>query len=288
MSFKNYNITKEYKQIYFYLKENHFSENYIKNLRKQSGFIKINNKNSNMNMPLKIGDVLSIKSSPNVKTDIQICNIPLNIVYEDIDYLLVYKESGIACMPTKSHYTNNLAGAICNYMFNKDKEFSLRILNRLDKDTAGIIIIAKNSIAQKDIQQIDKTYTAICQGKIDKYLIINKKIETLTINGINNIKRIISENVKDATTEIYPIKYNQNMSLIELKLQHGRTHQIRVHLSSINHPLVGDSLYGEPSSLINHTALICNKISFYHPYKKEYLTFNIPYPNDFKYLSDLI
>lgn len=290
MSLKKYTIEENYKSIYYFLKNQKFSENFITNLRKNMGFIKVNGEVTNIRKALKYGDILEIEDSPNKKTSIMHCILQLDIVYEDKDYLLVYKESNLSCMPTKAHYDLNLAGAICYYMKDKSTNFVLRMVNRLDKDTAGIIIVAKNSIAQKDIGNINKTYTAICNGIIDKKIIINKKIETISVNGINQIKRIISNTGKDAKTYVSPIYYSkkENLSLVEVNIEHGRTHQIRVHLASIGHPLLGDSIYGNNSPLINHTALICNKLSFFHPYKKKYLYFSIPYPKDFQNVINII
>ena len=288
MSFRKYKIEKDYKNVYYFLKEKGFSENYIKNLRKEFGYIKVNNVSNIIRTPLHINDILEIEASPNNKTTIMRCIIPLNIVYEDEYYLLVNKESGISCMPNKSHYSYNLAGAICAYMQNKDKNFTLRIINRLDKDTAGIIIIAKDSISQQEIKDVNKIYTAICHGKINKTILIDKNIETEIENNMGNkiniIKRKISKNGKKAVTKVIPLKCNVKSSLIELEVIHGRTQQIRVHLSSINHALIGDEIYGTKSELINHTALICNQVSFYHPYLHEHLNFSIPYPNDFNNL----
>lgn len=290
MALKKYVIKSKFKSVYYFLKNQNFSENYISNLRKKMGYIKVNGEITNMRHPLNYNDILEIEDSPNNKSTIMHCILPLNIVYEDRDYLLVYKESGIPCMPTKTHYNYNLAGAICYYMKDKSPNFVLRIINRLDKDTAGIIIVAKNSIAQKDIKNINKTYAAVCKGIIDKPIIIDKKIETISNNGINQIKRIISNIGKDAKTFVKPICSNKNinMSLIELELEHGRTHQIRIHLSSINHPLIGDEIYGEKSNYINHTALVCNKLTFFHPYKNKIIKIDIPYPNDFSNLINII
>lgn len=180
MKYREYKIDKEYKNIYYFLKDNAFSENYIKNLRKVYGYIRVNSKIVNIKQSLSIDDILEIAVSPNNKTTIMHCVLPLDIVYEDTYYLLVYKKSGLSCMPNKSHYSENLAGAICNYMKDKDENFTLRIINRLDKDTAGIIIVAKDSISQKDIKDINKTYHAVCKGKIDKSMMIDKKIKLLT------------------------------------------------------------------------------------------------------------
>lgn len=275
-------LSKDYTSIYFFLKEKGFSENFIKNLRKKEGFLRINNKTAYMNNSLKKGDVLSIVGNPNTKTSIMHCIIPLDIVYEDDYYLLINKPSGLSSMPNKSHYTSNIAGAICHYL--KDDEFTLRIVNRLDKDTAGLLLIAKDSIALNMLKNFEKVYHAVCSGIVNEDLIIDKPILTITENGINQNKRIISNLGKNATTFVHPIKSYSNFSLIELKLIYGRTHQIRVHLSSIGHPLLGDCLYGSPSNLIDHTALLCKKISFYHPFLNQVMTFEIDYPKDFKAL----
>lgn len=290
-----YKIDKNYQNIYYFLKDNGFSENYITNLRKVMGNIKVNEENVTIRHPLKIGDELSINSNPNTKTTIMHCIIPLDIVYEDNYYILINKPSGLPCMPSRSHYSCNLAGAICYYMESKDLNFTLRIVNRLDKDTAGIIIVAKDSISQKEMKDINKTYYAICEGIIDKDLIIDKKIKTITNGTINVHKREESNDGKEAITYVHPIKSfvlikdnkEKTVTLIKLNLSHGRTHQIRVHLSSIGHPLLGDEIYGEKSIYIKQTALICKEVSFYHPFLNKVLSFSIPYPNDFKDLISL-
>ncbi len=279
-----FKLKKDYKNVYFYLKENGFAENYIRNLRKNMGYIKINNTPSTTNSPLFKGDILSINGNPNKKTAIMHCILAIDIVYEDEYYLLINKPSGLPSMPSKSHYTKNLSGAICYYMSKKDDNFTLRMINRLDKDTAGLILIAKDSIAQKELSYIHKKYSAICKGKIDQNLTIDHSIQTINENGINKLSREINELGKPATTFVKPIAYNNEASLLEIELIHGRTHQIRLHLSSIGHPLIGDAIYGEKSSLIDHTALICNQFEFYHPFLNKLLTFKIDYEEDFKKL----
>lgn len=281
MAYKKYIIEKQYKSVYFFLKSNGFSENFITNLRKKEGYIKVNDNIVNIRKPLSQGDELCIEDSPNTKTSIMHCILPLNIVYEDEYYLIVNKPSGLDCMPNKSHYSSNLAGAIC-YYFNDKENFVLRIINRLDKDTAGLILVAKSSIAQKDVKDIKKTYYAVCKGKIDKDIVIDKKIETIVNGGINEKRRIVSEQGKEAKTFVHPIKIGENYSLLALSLIHGRTHQIRLHLSSISHPLVGDELYGEKDEEVNHTLLICKEFSFFHPYLNKTLNFEIDFPEDFK------
>lgn len=281
MKFQEYKIECDCKNIYYFLKDMGFAENFICNLRKEWGNLVVNDQIVNIRQPLRKGDILKINNNPNQKTTIMHCRIPLNVVYEDDYYLLINKPSGLPCMPSRSHYTSNLAGAICNYM-KKEDGFVLRIINRLDKDTAGIIIVAKDSISQNKIKDIEKRYVAICEGEILKPLSINSPIKTINNNGVNEHKRIVSPDGKPATTFITPIASENKHSLLSIKLLHGRTHQIRVHLSSIGTPLLGDELYGKKSTLLNHTALICKEISFYHPYLQKTLSFQIDYPQDFE------
>lgn len=288
MRMQEFFIEKPYKSIYLFLKEHGFSENYIKNLRKVEGFLRVNNEAVFINHPLKTGDLLEINSSPNTKSGIMHCILPIDIVFEDDYYLIVNKPSGLSTMPNRSHYTKNLAGAICEFMDKKDPNFVLRIVNRLDKDTSGLIIVAKDSVAQKELKDVQKVYHAICHGKINTSLTIDKPIATvLNQDGYNQHRRVISDNGKEAITYVTPLKFieNLNATLVECRLVHGRTHQIRVHLSSIGHALIGDSIYGnEITPLLSHTALVCKEISFVHPFTKQQINLQVDYEEDFKRL----
>lgn len=284
MKYQTFIVNKQYSNIYYFLKDSGFSENFISNLRKTWGNFVLNNEIVDIRQGLNVGDELKINSNPNTKTNIMQCILPLDIVYEDEYYLLINKPSGLPCMPSRSYYSYNLSGAVCNYMNNKEENFVLRIINRLDKDTAGIIIIAKDSISQNKIKEIEKEYHAVCKGQIIDSFVIDKPIKTICENSRNEHKRVISSDGKQAKTYISPINFNKDYSLITLRLEHGRTHQIRVHLSSCGFPLIGDYLYGEKTDLIDHTALICKKLSFFHPYLEKKLSFEIDYPNDFKEL----
>ena len=272
--------------IYLYLKQNGYSENFLRNLRKCFGYIKLNDKDCFINTLVKDGDVIKVNTSPNTKSRICSCIIPLDIVYEDDYILIINKPSGMSTMPNRSHFLYNLSGGVLAYMQDKDPNFVVRIVNRLDKDTAGLIIVAKNSLVanyfNENCDVIQKTYYAVCEGIIDKQLVIDKNIDTLKNEfGFNNQKRVISKNGgKKAITYVKPIKSFENMTLIEITLEHGRTHQIRVHLASEEHPLVGDELYGNKSQKISHSALCCTSITFVHPVKNKQMTFNVKIPSD--------
>ena len=272
--------------IYTYLKRIGMSENYVRNLRKKEGYILLNGKIAHTDFKINDGDMIEVCKSPNTKTSIMQCVIPLDVVYEDDDILVINKPSGLATSASRSHFSENLSGAILSYMSPKYENFVVRIINRLDKDTAGLVIVAKHSLICKLLNEdglIEKNYYAICTGKIDYNVIINKNIATVKNElGYNQHKRIISDNGKPAITYVQPISYDGENTLCKINIQHGRTHQIRVHLSSIGHPLLGDEIYGMKSNKINHTALVCKEISFYHPIKKKTIRLDCPFPKDFE------
>ena len=276
---------KRKEKLFSYLKRYGFSKNYINNLRKKEGYILVDGKIAYLDNFVKVGQRVQLCASPNAKTNIVPTNIPLEIVYEDDDLLLINKPSGLATMPTKSHFKDNLCGAILNYMLPKDFNFTVRIVGRLDKDTAGIVAVAKHSTACRYYSQsgiIQKTYYAIASGKIENDVLVDKPIATTNNKlGYNNLKREINDFGKQAQTFIMPIAYYDNNTLCKVEIKQGRTHQIRLHLASIGHPLVGDSVYGTPSNQISHTALICKQVNL-RLINGQQKTFSVDYPEDFK------
>lgn len=264
--------------IYFWLKQHDFSENYIKNLR-VANMIFLNDEAVNVRAKINIGDKLSISKSPNKSTEIKTCDRKLDILFEDDDFLIVNKPHNLACMPTRSHFSNNLGGQICAYLGN---DFTLRVVNRLDRETAGIVVVAKNVIACNNVS-LEKEYHALCHGIIDQKLTINAPILTVTKNGINEHRRIVDERGKESITHVEPIKNFENKTLIKLKLETDRTHQIRVHLSHIGHPLIGDTLYGTIAP--SHTYLLLKRISFTHFRTKKLINLEVEYPEDWSILN---
>lgn len=272
--------------IYSYLKMNGYSENYLKNLRKELGYILLNDKPVFINKIIKQDDIIRVNVNPNTKSSIMSCIIPLDIVFEDDNMLIINKPANIATMPSRSHFAYNLSGAILGYMEKTDTNFVVRIVNRLDKETAGFVIVAKNSLSSNFLNHennTQKTYYALCSGNLDKDIVIDKNIDTILGGyGYNQNKRIISQNGgKKAKTFVEVVKNYRDYFLAKIKLEHGRTHQIRVHMSSIGHSLIGDSLYGEKSDLISHTALVCKEMDVVNPETEELMHFEIPFPDDF-------
>ena len=268
------------KNIYKFLKENEFSEHYISALRNNLENILLNGKATNVKTVLKNGDVLEIAKNPYKATEIELIEKPLNIVYEDDDYLVINKPPLLATTPTRSHYTDNLSGMICAYMKKKDDNFTLRIMNRLDKDASGIILVAKDAIAYQKTANIKKEYYAICHGILEKEEIIEKPILTLQENGINIMKRVCDEKGQSAKTTLTPIKTLKDKTLVKAEIEKGRTHQIRLHSSHLSYALIGDKIYGKKDEF-SHTFLHLKRLNFENELTGKQYYFDIDFPQEF-------
>lgn len=215
--------------------------------------------------------------------------IPLDIIYEDEYLLAINKPSNMPVHPSMLHYENTLSNAVKSYFDSLNLKRKIRIVNRLDKDTSGIVIFAKNEyiqeclIRQMKTKEFKKEYLAIVSG------ILQKKFDTLCFPIARKegsiIERTVNPNGDIAITHYNVLKEQNNLSLVHVFLETGRTHQIRVHFSHINHPILGDTLYGSSSSLINRQALHSYKITFIHPISKQVLTLESPIPNDMKFIN---
>ena len=210
----------------------------------------------------------------------------LNIIFEDDWLLVVNKPAGIAIHPSVLHYSDSLCNGIRFYFDKIGLKKKIRPVNRLDLNTSGLVVFAKCEYIQECLinqmknNQFKKEYLAVCNG------IFDKKSGTINLpiarkeNSI--IERRISENGQTAITHYTVLKEFDNYSLVKCSLETGRTHQIRVHMSAIGHPLLGDSLYGSISDLINRQALHCYNLQFIHPVYNNDLNFFGDLPNDFK------
>jgi 23S rRNA pseudouridine1911/1915/1917 synthase len=218
-------------------------------------------------------------------TNIKPLKIPLDIVFEDEDVLVVNKQPYLVTHPTKKKVDVTLANGIVYYFQEKyGKEMVPRFYNRLDMDTSGLIIIAKNSFAQAFLQNfgdVKKYYMALVHGIIkDDMMVIEKPIARVG----DDLRRQILDTGQYAKTVIKTIKRNEekNITLAECELFTGRTHQIRVHLSNEGHPILGDKLYGDGSDNVKRQMLHSYKISFIHPRTKEVKEIEIGMYEDMK------
>ena len=208
----------------------------------------------------------------------------LNIIFEDDALLVLNKPAGIAIHPSILHYDNSLSNGVKYYFESIGLKRKIRPINRLDLNTSGLVLLAKNQYIQEClIKQMNsnifkKEYIAIVKGHFEnKSGTINLPIARKP-NSI--IERCISSDGQEAITDYEIINEIGDLSIVKCILKTGRTHQIRVHLASIGHPLIGDSMYGSQSELINRQALHSYKISFIHPITQKNLELTCELPKD--------
>lgn len=236
---------------------------------------------------VKVGDIISVNLNFEEDNDnIVPTQIELNIVYEDDCFLILNKPVGIAVHPSMLHYNDSLSNGVKFYFDEINLHKKIRPVNRLDFNTSGLIVFAKNEYVQECLikqmanKEFTKEYLAIVNGIFDK----KSGIIDLPIARKENsiIERCVSKSGQNAITEYEVLQEYDNMSLVKCILKTGRTHQIRVHMSAIGHPLIGDSLYGSVSNLIDRQALHSYKISFIHPISKKRITLLSDIPLDMK------
>lgn len=292
----DYKITKEHRgfRISTFLKEKGYPERVLTILRKEEGNIRINGKNVHMNYTFN-GDedeILSVIISEAESSEkIVPVYYPLDIVFEDKDILVINKPAGMPIHPSLNNYENTLANAVAYYFAGKNEPFVFRCINRLDRDTTGLTILAKHYLSAGILSQamqnrlIHREYTAIVEGKFDSHsgtvdLPIGRENSSMITRTIDK------EKGERAVTHYRVVDYNspKNLSVLKLNLETGRTHQIRVHMTAIGHPLVGDFLYNPSSSLLPRQALHAGNISFVHPITGKQLQFETPLPKDMQSL----
>ena len=287
------------KRLDIYLSENikDRTRSYIKTLI-VSGNVLVNGKKEKSGYKLKNKDKIVVTIPKDELLDIKEENIPLNIIYEDDDIIIINKEKGMVVHPANGNYTGTVVNSL---MYSHKNNLSSingivrpGIVHRIDKDTSGIIVVAKNDNAHKKLSSqfkehsITRKYIAIVKG-------IGKK-DTMDIDlpiGRSEKDRkkmaVTNKNSKNAVTHIKVLKrfYNSNLTLVEATLETGRTHQIRVHMAYMGYPLLGDSVYGKKDSKfkINGQVLHAKTLGFIHPTTNKYVEFDSNLP---KYFEDLI
>jgi len=243
---------------------------------------------------LNMGDVVVV-SIPEETSQFPPEDIPIYPLYEDDDFLIINKQAGVTVHPTKGHPDHTIANGLMKYMSDTQTSFKVRFVNRLDMDTSGVLVIAKNQITQADLNkqmlygETTKEYIAIVAGcPAEDSFTIDLPIGAPEPGMIG--RRVVSKNEEGfpSQTEVTVIEKTKEgekeFSLLKVKLLTGRTHQIRVHLSHIGHPILGDPLYGGDMTYISRQALHAARFLCKHPLKHVPLDVNAPLPYDMKAL----
>lgn len=269
-----------------YLKDQGYSHHILQQLKETPQGLLLNGEPPFGRTTLKEGSLLTVlleETAPS--THILPVELPLNLLYEDDDLMVVNKAANTPIHPSRGNYDNTLANAVAWYYQKKGEPFVYRCINRLDRDTTGALILAKHSVSaallseQVKNRHIRRTYLALVKG-------IPPTFGTITAPIARKKGSIIQREVnfihgEAATTHYERLAVKGELSLMQLRLETGRTHQIRVHLGHLGYPLIGDYLYYPDYSRIKRQALHSYQLEFTHPITKEFLRFQAPVPEDF-------
>lgn len=273
-------IVKENEILIEFLKKmfSNLSKNSVKSLLHNEKVFVNGNMTTKYNYELNIGDVVEIREKIAKNID---------IIYEDKDIIVINKPSGLLTVATEKEKNKTAYHLVMEYLKKKNKNNRIFIIHRLDKDTSGIIMFAKNERAKhlyqdnwNDIVK-KRCYYAVIDGKME-----NKEgtIKSYLKENGNMVYSVKDRSGKLAITEYKVLKERENISLLDINLKTGRKNQIRVHMKENKTPILGDLKYGEKSKLINRLALHAYKLELINPVTKKLLTFEINMPNEFKML----
>jgi len=276
---------------------NEVSRSYVQKLIKEN-LVYVNDKNMKSSYLVKEGDFINVKLPKPKKLEIIPENIPIDIVYEDEDIVIINKSQDMVVHPAPGNYNGTLVNALLFHIKNLSSINGIirpGIVHRLDKDTSGLLIIAKNDRVHRILSEnlkernIKRVYMALIHGVLS--------IDEGTINAPigrhgNDRKKmtVTSKNSKEAITHYRVLERYNKYTLIEVKLETGRTHQIRVHMSHINHPVVDDPVYSKAKNEfhLNKQMLHAYKLGFYHPTTGEYMEFKTDLPKYFRNILDIL
>jgi len=282
-SFEFY-IDKHGDKIKKVLSEKLYFSNRLMRKLEDSGNIYLNDKKAKLDKNTYIDDILRVdfEDEENIYKG---NNIDLDILYEDEDILALNKPAYILVPPSQEERKDTLANGVVTYFKSKDIKRKIRFVNRLDMNTSGVVLLAKNSYGQSRLMRemkknkVTKKYLAIVEGYFEKEA--GEISKSIGLASGENIKRNVMDSGDFCKTKYKVVEeLKNNLSLVEVELETGRTHQIRVHMAYLNHPLLGDELYGETSKLIDRQALHCLEMIFESTRSKKIVSVKAPLPKD--------
>ncbi|OAS13620.1 RluA family pseudouridine synthase [Paenibacillus oryzisoli] len=263
----------------------------------KDGHVKVNGKTVKPNYKLSSKDVIALVIPEPQGVELLAENIPLDVVYEDSDVIVINKQRGLVVHPAPGHYSGTLVNALmyhCKDLSGINGELRPGIVHRIDKDTSGLIMSAKNDKAHASLAEqlkahtVNRKYIALVHGHIQH----DQGTIDAPIGRDSHDRKmytVTEKNSKTAVTHFVVIERFGDFSLVELKLETGRTHQIRVHMKFIGHPLVGDPMYGKSKGmLMDGQALHAAILGFEHPRTGEWMQFEAPIPPDMEHLISTI
>ena len=273
----------------YFLKQKGFSSQNLVQLKKDPTAVQANGIPCFMNHILQPGDTLTLHIHEEHSSEkIPPVELPLDIIYEDEDLMVINKPAGMPIHPSMNNYYNSLANGLAYYFAQQNCPFVFRCINRLDRDTSGLTIIAKHyvsagmlstMIANKTSSSITREYLAIVKGSV----LPSEGTITAPLGRKEGsiIERCVDfEKGESAVTHYRVLDEKNGHSLVSLILETGRTHQIRIHMKYLGYPLIGDYLYNPDMERIQRQALHAWKLSFYHPITGEKMQFTAPLPED--------
>lgn len=271
-----------------FLKAQGYSTQNLIALKQTPGSVLVNDEPVYLNFKLREGAILTVHIIENASSEkIVPVKLPLDIVYEDEDLMVLNKPADMPIHPSMNNYENSLGNALAYYFAEQNTPFIFRCINRLDRDTSGLTIIAKHMVsagmlstmvAEKKNGGITREYLAIVHGSLPA-LAGTIDVPIARKEG-SVLERMADPSGETAVTHYRVIKEENGHSLVSLILETGRTHQIRVHMKHIGYPLIGDYLYNPDMKMITRQALHSYRLTFQHPITKEKMEFTAPLPAD--------
>lgn len=277
------------------LRSQGYSKSLINRIKLTEDGLMIREKKVYTTYRLQTGDRLDVSLPEEASSEhIVPISMPLSVLFEDEDLMVINKPADLPVHPSQGHFGDSLANGLAWYFKKKDQAFVFRAVNRLDRDTTGLLIVAKNALSgcilsdMVKARQIHRTYLAAVSGNLSGSFEGTIRVPIARRPG-STIERIADPtNGEEAVTHYKFLSYQKktDSSLLEIRLETGRTHQIRVHMKYIGHPLYGDFLYNPDYRFIKRQSLHSWKLSFLHPITKQPLNFTAPIPDDMRCFCD--